>query len=85
VARTARDAPRASFECVDRPDANDALGESYTRFRRARDDITESALVEMCEVTSLIRFNRARHSIEVRLELVGIAARGLVRIVAHLP
>jgi hypothetical protein len=83
VARTARDAPRASFECVERPDANDALGESYTRFRRARDDITESALVEMCEVTSLIRFNRARHSIEVHRELVGIAARGFSRISSH--
>ena len=83
MARTARDAPRASFECVDRPDANDALGESYTRFRRARDDITESALVEMCEVTSLIRFNRARHSIEVRRELVGIAARDFTRISSH--
>jgi len=47
------------------------------------DDITESALVEMCEVTSLIRFNRARHSIEVHRELVGIAARGFSRISSH--
>ena len=67
------------------PDANDALGESYTRFRRARDDIAESAFVELCEVTSLIRFNRARHSIEVRRELVGIAARDFTRISLHLP
>ena len=51
AARTARDASRVSFECVDRCDANDALGESSTRFRRARDNIIETAFVQQrCQV-----------------------------------
>ena len=85
AARTARDASRASFDRAERSDANDALDVFSARFRRARDDIAETAFVELREVIFFICFNRVRPSIDVRRELVGCGARVFARIVSHSP
>jgi len=85
AARTARDASRASFDRAERSDANDALDVFSARFRRARDDIAETAFVELRAVIFFILLIRVRPSIEVRRELVGCGARVFARIVSHSP